>query len=216
MSLPHRLRRPLAAALLGAFAAGALAACGASSSASTSQTSGTQFQARLNLARCFRAHGINVPDPSSGGGPAGNGGVFRALRQYPQSQIQAATQACRQYFAQAFPRLNLTPAQRAARRQQLVKFAQCMRSHGVNIPDPTTTGGPGGGGFGIGREFRSIDRNSPVFQSALKACQSLRPQFGRGFGPGGPGGGVGPGGGPDGGGPGGGGGPGTAVTGKSA
>ena len=47
-----------------------------------------------------------------------------------------------------------------------------MRSHGVNIPDPTFNGS---GGFGLGRAFGSVDRNSPAFQSALTACQSLRP-----------------------------------------
>jgi hypothetical protein len=85
--------------------------------------------------------------------------------------------------AQAFPRLNLSPAQQAQFRQQFVKFAECMRSHGVNVPDPTTSGA---GGFGFRGTFRSIDRNSPGFQAATAACQSLRPRFGRG-GPGGPG-----------------------------
>jgi hypothetical protein len=171
----------------------ALSACGSSSSSSSASTgalasggTSARYQARLNLAKCFRAHGLNVPDPSSGGGAAGGGGLFRILRQYPQAQIQAARQACQQYFAQAFPALNLSPAQRAQAQQELVKFAQCMRSHGVNVPDPTVNGG---GGFGFARAFGSIDRNSPAFQSALKACQSLRPRFGRG----GAGGGGGPG-----------------------
>jgi hypothetical protein len=174
-----------------------LVACGSSSSStnSSSAASGTgvsnnaRYQARLNLAKCFRAHGINVPDPSPGGGPAEGGGLFRVLQNYSQSQIQTARQACQQYLAQAFPRLNLSPAQRAQFQQQLVKFAQCMRSHGINIPDPTFNGN---GAFGFRQAFRSIDRNSPAFQSALSACQSLRPRFGRG-GPGGPppGGGVG-------------------------
>ena len=174
---------------LSALALGAiLSACGSSSATSSTSsssstsgsTSGAQFQARLNLAKCFRAHGINVPDPSAGGGTAGGGGgIFRSLRNYPQAQLSAARQACSQYFAEAFPRLNLSPAQRAQAQQQLVKFAECMRSHGVNIPDPTFNGT---GGFGIGREFRSVDRNSPAFQAASTACQSLRPRFGRGGG----------------------------------
>ena len=56
----------------------------------------------------------------------------------------------------------------------------CARTES-NIPDPTANGG---GGFGFRQAFRSIDRNSPAFQAAAKACQSLRPRFGRG-GPGG-------------------------------
>jgi hypothetical protein len=182
----------LLAGLAAIAAALTVAACGsAGSRAGTGATSGAQFQARLNLAKCFRAHGINVPDPSSGGGPAGGGGggIFRTLRQYPESQINAARQACQQYFAQAFPQLNLSPAQRAQFQQQLVKFAQCMRSHGINVPDPTFNGN---GAFGFRRAFRSIDRNSPAFQAASQACASLRPRFGRG-GPGGAGGPGGPG-----------------------
>jgi hypothetical protein len=171
-----------------------LAACGGGSSKTgTATATGAQFQARLNLAKCFRAHGINVPDPTPGGGPAEGGQAFRRLRSYPQAQIDAARQGCQQYFAQAFPQLSLTPAQRAQRLQQLTKFAQCMRAHGINIPDPTpNTNGFGGAGFG--RQFRSIDRNSPAFQSAMTACQSLRPQRPGGGGPGaGPGGGGPPG-----------------------
>jgi len=174
------LARRVILSVIAAVAIGiCVGACGSSSGSTntTSGTTGAQFQARLNLAKCFRAHGINVPDPSSAGGVAGGGGVFRELRNYSRAQVQGATQACRQYFAQAFPRLNLSSAQRTQVEQQLVKFAECMRSHHVNIPDPTFNGA---GGFGIGRAFGSVDRNSPAFQSALTACQSLRPRFGRG------------------------------------
>jgi hypothetical protein len=164
----------------------ALAACGGSSGSGTAGTtsagdpgtsSSARYDARLNLAKCLRSHGINVPDPTVGGGVPD--GAFRILRDYPQSQIQAAMQACRPYLTQAFPRLNLSPAQRAQFQQQAVKFAECMRSHGINIPDPTFNGN---GGFGFRQALGSIDRNSPAFQSALQACQSLRPHFGRGGG----------------------------------
>jgi hypothetical protein len=172
-----------------------LSACGSSSSSSSSSSdpsASTAATARLNLAKCFRANGIDVPDPSSGGGAAGGGSLFRVLRNYSQAQVTKARQACNQYFAQAFPRANLSPQQRAQLQQQLVKFAQCMRSHGVNVPDPTFNNNGGGGGPGAGFGFRggfnSAQRNSPAFQAAAKACQSLRPRFGRGGpGAGGPG-----------------------------
>jgi hypothetical protein len=172
-------RRCVVGGLVALALTGGLAACGSSgsSSSTTASATGAQFQARLSLAKCFRAHGINVPDPSTGGGPAAGGGIFRSLRNYPQAQLSAARQACQQYFSKAFPQLNLSPAQRAQFQQQLVKFAQCMRSHGIDIPDPNTNGA---GGFGFQRSFRSIDRNSPAFQAASKACSSLRPRFGRG------------------------------------
>jgi hypothetical protein len=186
-------RRLVAASLVVVALAVGLSACGSSSSGSTqtAASTGAQAAARLNLAKCFRAHGINVPDPSTGGGPAGGGNLFRELRNYSQAQVTAARQACQKYLSAAFPRLNISPQQRAQLQQQLVKFAQCMRSHGVNVPDPTfnnngTPGGGAGGGFGFGGGFRSGQRNSPAFQAAAKACQSLRPRFGRG-GPGGAG-----------------------------
>jgi hypothetical protein len=186
--LVSNARRVCACAIALALAVG-VSACGSSNSSNSStnaaaSTSSQTYQARLNLAKCFRAHGINVPDPSASGGPAGgDGGIFRSLQNYSQAQVNSARQACQQYLSKAFPRLNLTPAQRAQFQHQLVKFAQCMRSHGINVPDPTFNGG--GGGFGFRQAFRSIDRNSPAFQAANKACSSLRPQFGRG-GPGAP------------------------------
>ncbi len=191
--MPSRLLAALA--LTGALALG-ISACGSSSSsgstnaAATSGGAGTssstaRYQARLNLAKCFRAHGINVPDPTQGGGPAGGGGAFRVLRQYSQTQVQAATTACSQYLKQAFAFANVSPAQAAQFRQQFVKYAECMRSHGVDVPDPSTTTG---GGFGLRGVITPAVRNSPAFQTANTACQSLRPRFGRG-GQGGPGGG---------------------------
>jgi hypothetical protein len=51
-----------------------------------------------------------------------------------------------------------------------IKFANCMRSHGVsNFPDP-------GAGGGIQLNSSSgIDPRSPAFQDAQKACSSLLP-----------------------------------------
>ncbi len=54
-----------------------------------------------------------------------------------------------------------------------IKFAGCMRAHGVsNFPDPTA--GPGGG-INIGGPGSGIDPASPTFQSAQKACSKLMP-----------------------------------------
>jgi hypothetical protein len=177
--------------LTGALAVG-VSACGSSSSSTTSVasagagggTTGSTYQARLNYAKCMRAHGVNVPDPSANGGPAGGGGGaggggFQQLRSSPN--FQSASTACAKYRSKAFGLGNFTPAQRAAAQQALVKFAECMRSHNVNVPDPSTTSG---GGFGIFRSLASSQRNSPAFKTALTACSSSLPRFGRG-GPGG-------------------------------
>jgi hypothetical protein len=172
-------------ALVSALALG-VSACGSSSSTTTTSSaagsgtgntiSATTYEARLNLAKCLRSHGLNVPDPSANGGIPGGGGTLRTIRSQPN--FQAAMNACSQYVRQAFPRLNLTPAQRAQFQRDAVKFAECMRAHGINIPDPT----PGaGGGFGIRAAISNSESNSPAFQSALQTCRSNLP-FRRGAG----------------------------------
>jgi hypothetical protein len=60
-----------------------------------------------------------------------------------------------------------TTSARSGSTGNAVAFATCMRSHGVpNFPDPSK---------GDGFDLTGIKRNSPQFQSAQKACQSLAP-----------------------------------------
>jgi hypothetical protein len=60
----------------------------------------------------------------------------------------------------------------SSKRQDAIKFSKCMRSHGVkNYPDPS---GPTNS-VSIGSNS-GIDPNSPTFQNAQKACQSLLPR----------------------------------------
>lgn len=168
---------------LGVSACGSSSASTTTSSAAASGTSSSvNYRARLNLAKCLRSHGLNVPDPSPNGGVPGGGEALQNIRNQPN--FQAAMQACNQYVKQAFPRLNLSPAQRAQFQKDAVKFAQCMRAHHVDIPDPTTQPG---GGFGLRAAIPDSERNSPAFQSALQTCRSNLP-FRRGGPAGGPGG----------------------------
>jgi hypothetical protein len=61
-----------------------------------------------------------------------------------------------------------------------IRFASCMRSHGVpNFPDPNTSGG--GVGFSI-KSSSGINPASPSFQAAQKACGKLLPGGGPGSG----------------------------------
>ena len=170
--------------LVCALATGAivLSACGSSSpststdspaaAAGTSTTaSNATYRARLNLARCYRAQGINLPDPTPGAGHAAGGGTQQILNRYPQAQVQAAQQACRQYIAKANPQTNASPAGQAQFNQEFVKFAKCMRANGVpNFPDR------------IQDAEGTIDPSSPAVQSALQACQSYAAAIQQGMG----------------------------------
>jgi hypothetical protein len=69
--------------------------------------------------------------------------------------------------ASAEPSTSLDPE--AAR----LAFAECMRDHGVDMPDPETASGPGGaGGFAFGTK----DGDPEEFEAALDACDHFLEQ----------------------------------------
>jgi hypothetical protein len=62
---------------------------------------------------------------------------------------------------------------------QQVKYAQCMRAHGVpHFPDPTIKQSPQG--TGISQGVPASAGQSPAFASANRACAKLAPQGGQG------------------------------------
>jgi hypothetical protein len=88
-----------------------------------------------------------------------------------RAKFQAATKVCGnppQGAFGGFNRVNSQEFQDAA-----LKFAQCMRKNGVNMPDPNfSSGGSGGVGPG-GGFFRSINRNDPNVQKAIQVCRPI-------------------------------------------
>lgn len=118
----------------------------------------------LGLALCMRAHGIaDFPEPSAEGGFAisvqrGSGSDLDPASQ----RFRAAFSACRSVIGFTLP----TPAQQAAQLAQALKFAECMRAHGVtNFPDPGSAGG-----FRFNPVSSGLNPNDPVFRTASKAC----------------------------------------------
>jgi hypothetical protein len=142
-------------------------------------------QAGLDFAKCMRDHGVDMPDPVAGEGGRvmmGSGpgsGELRVNTSGPPAGFEEADAACR-HFLQDLIGDGAGPID-PKEQDRALKFAQCMRDNGVDMPDPDFTGGgirvtigtPGGGG---------ISPDSEVFQAAQKACGSL-------FGPAGGGGG---------------------------
>jgi len=142
-----------------------ISACGTSGvagSKSTANPSLSPQQTALKFAQCMRANGYpNFPDPDASG----------RINLDPNSGLdpndpnsQKATQACKKYLTGSQAPQGTDPASQA----KMVKFAQCMRTHGVpNFPDPSSSGGisvdPGSG----------IDPNDPTFQKAQQACASI-------------------------------------------
>jgi len=78
--------------------------------------------------------------------------------------FQAAERSCQKYAVGLATRV--TPAGAAKVEAQQLKYAQCIRTHGVSdFPDPSANGG-----FTIPN---SVDQNSSFFQAAERACKNF-------------------------------------------
>ena len=119
----------------------------------------------------MRSHGVpNFPDLSgnrmriaaSGQTISVNGVSFSA------SAFSAARQKCQGYL----PHTYASPAQAAQQRQRGLKFARCMRSHGVpNFPDPKAVGTSSGNNQAVYLPgVTDGELQAPAFQAAAKAC----------------------------------------------
>jgi hypothetical protein len=148
-----------------------LAGCGGSSTSSSTgagapASAQSPASARLvRFAQCMRSHGVpSFPDPVNGRLVLGQGGSTGVNPSSPA--FQSASQSCKSLAPQG----TASPAQSAQSSAKAVKFAQCMRAHGVpNFPDPTSVGG---GNFSMNLP-PGVDPNSPQFQAAGQACRSF-------------------------------------------
>jgi hypothetical protein len=90
--------------------------------------------AMLKFAQCMREHGVDMPDPTPGGGVQMNGDGLS------QDQMDAAQSACQKWMDMAEPQdggHELTEEEK----QSFLDMAACMRERGYNFPDPTFDGG---------------------------------------------------------------------------
>ena len=161
------------------------AACGSgTSSSSTSSTSGTSSTSstsssgtggvsaayvsdKLGVARCLRAHGMpNYPDPNASGQEPPNS---KQLIKSPQGQ--AAVGAC-SYWGNRIQ--NDVAAQNQAAIGEYVRFAQCMRAHGLpSFPDPANA--EGRVEFVLSASQDGFDPHSPQVLAKAHQCESVLP-----------------------------------------
>lgn len=146
----------IAVALVGAACGGTGSGPGATQSPTTSTSQASAREGLLKFAQCMRSHGVpNFPDPDSQGGfePSQISGIEDS------PQLKTASAACRSDLPAG------ASAPTPETETSLLKFAQCMRSHGEpDFSDPGSTTKPSPG---------AIDPTSPQFQRATKSCQSL-------------------------------------------
>ena len=138
---------------------------------SASATPVEQGEALRKFAQCMRDKGIDLPDPEvqPGGGVLMRRGEGSAINP-GDPKFQAAMEQCRSLL----PNGGVPPTLSPEELEQQRKFAQCMREHGVDMPDPD----PATGRVRIMMSPGAIDPDSQTFRDAMAACQHLRPTFG--------------------------------------
>ena len=164
-----------------------LSACGASGGVATltgeedatpsptaSAAADDPEEALLAFTECMRENGIDLPDPIFHGGGAEGGDVAEAVPgDVPPfdpngDEFRAAQEACEQHL-EGLGALEPgeAPALSTEEEEAFLAFAECMREHGIDMPDP------GSGGIVVrpGSED-DFDPMSEDFQVAEQECRS--------------------------------------------
>jgi len=123
------------------------------------------------FAQCMRDHGVDMPDPQTAEGGSGDGGGIRiTVSGGPNSNADTAMEACKDKL----PNGGAPPSMSPEQQEQLRQFAQCMRDHGVDMPDPD----PNSGGLRIsqsGGPQSGMGPDDPTFKAAQDACKDKLP-----------------------------------------
>jgi hypothetical protein len=116
------------------------------------------------FAACMRSHGVSdFPDPK-----VTSEGEIISIPDNDSPQVRSALESCESLLPDGGVS---SPAQQAQEQAQLLEFAACMRARGVpNFPDPTVSGGR------VTLRLDGIDRSSPRFAAAKKACRRSLPE----------------------------------------
>jgi hypothetical protein len=149
-----------------AVASIALGACGGDgdATAGTGDRRAEFREAALKFAKCMREHGVDMPDPQPGqGGRITLGGPGTGPQD--QATMERAQKACQKILESVRPP-ELSKEQEQKFKDQALKFARCMREHGIDMPDPQFQGG----GRITQRMEEGIDPNSQRFRDAQEAC----------------------------------------------
>ncbi len=148
------------------------AAAATTTTTSPAPAGSTQATGLVAYASCIRAHGVpGFPDPDSSGGIPKQA-VVSAFEAVGNAKAQVATNACRQLLP-AGGSLSGQPVQAitAQDRQDYLKAAACMRSHGFpDFPDPAFPNNSVQVNIPS-----SINQDSSQFTSAATICTKLIP-----------------------------------------
>jgi len=116
--------------------------------------------ALVQFAQCMRKNGVNIQDPAPGEP------LRITTKGGPSAQNQKAMKTC-QHFLQAGAELNNPNDPQA--QDQMLKFAECMRKNGVDVPDPQP---------GKGLQMKVPAGSEAKAKAAQQTCQKFLPGAG--------------------------------------
>lgn len=123
----------------------------------------------LAYAKCMRSHGIpDFPDPTVQDNAHSKGVGFSMPNDVdPHSpQYLSAAKLCEKQTGFG----HISAAQMQAAMTAMLKYAECMRSHGIaSFPDPQENS------HQIGFSVTGIDQNTARFKAAQSTCKALLP-----------------------------------------
>jgi hypothetical protein len=114
------------------------AGCSSAPAGTGSNGAAATHQKAVKFAECMRANGVSAfPDPSASGAFTIDQTVNGSSLDPNSAAFRQAMSACKNLEPPGFTGGKVTPSQRTAR----LKFARCIRDHGVpDFPDPTPNG----------------------------------------------------------------------------
>jgi hypothetical protein len=134
-------------------------------------------QQLLDWVECMRDEGVDVPDPEVDADGSMRMPGMRVTNDGSGPSPEEAQETCGQIPA--------PPGGGGGQRDEseledaALEYAQCMRDHGVDMPDPevdggrVTFGGGPGGGEGGGGGGGPMNQDDPAFQEAQEACEDI-------------------------------------------
>jgi hypothetical protein len=146
-------------------------------------------EAMLAFTDCMREHGVDIQVSFIGSDEAGKGGVHVSgpvAGAEPQpggtavdpEKIAEAEKACAHLRPALGPMGDPAATMDPAMADAMLGFAQCMRDHGIDFPDPVFEGGGVSIAIGGPDGEGGIDPMSEAFQAAQEACGKAMPEGG--------------------------------------
>ncbi len=137
-------------------------------------------EAMLQFSQCMRDHGVDMVDAGPSAGESGSVSNSTPLVASAAVDVDRATAECQRFLEHAQRTIQADPAAQAEMERALLAYSQCMRDHGIDMPDPQF--GPGGEavvkitgstpGAGSGP---ATPLAGPAFDAANRACAALMP-----------------------------------------